>query len=131
MSVQPGLTTTGFWDQQAQLRAPQPDPTIEYGLSGSAPGVKYGRLRGGACIECTDALCGGVSSSTGDPLAWRPCSNNPPPCYYDSMQLCQHGKEARTTMTSAMSSMPFGHVMVTSFSQPNYAEAFQTFSTGL
>lgn len=135
----------GFWAQGAQAHMHAPSAAAQYGLvpqpvqmlsvaangemmSVSEP-MKVGRLRQGGYAQCgtLEGLCAPVSPLTGRELARRPCA---PPndifnCYYEG-----NPAPARAMQMAALSSEPFGHVMKTVYSQPNYGDAVQTFFAG-
>jgi hypothetical protein len=140
MSVTPGLTTTGFWNREAQLAAPPHLTVVEYGMvprlsatAGSSGGEqRYGMVKTGACVLCNGSLCGGVDPSSGRPLPEKPCAGQSIPfnCYYPSMDACYAGNDTRSAMVAGLTATPFTKVMEVSYAQPSYAEAFQTMLAG-
>jgi hypothetical protein len=89
--------------------------------------VLYGRLRTGQYAECSSnilGLCGPVDPQTGRELP--PVKCNPPKfvynCYYEGTPAPRY-----SALSAAMSSEPFQSAINTVYSQPNYADATQTF----
>jgi hypothetical protein len=137
MSLDPELSQ-GFWAQGAQTHMRAPVTAAQYGLypqpgglagTGGAMPVKVGRLRQGGYAKCDslEGLCAPVDPLSGRQLAERPCQ--PPDdlfnCYYTT-----NPTPARAMQMAALSSEPFGSVMKTVYSQPNYGDAVQTFFAG-
>jgi hypothetical protein len=89
--------------------------------------VLYGRLRTGQYAQCDTnilGLCAPVDPQSGREL--KPVKCNPPShiyhCYYEGSPVPRY-----SALSAAMSSEPFHSAMNTVYSQPNYADATQTF----
>ena len=92
---------------------------------------KYGRLPGGVCTRCFDAVCGGVDPSNGRPLPPRKCADGETVrCYFDSFDECNKPYPQRQALASTLSTKPMGQLMKTVYEQPSYSDAAQTFFNG-
>lgn len=89
--------------------------------------VLYGRLRTGQYAQCDTnilGLCAPVDPVSGREMA--PVRCNPPNlvyhCYYEGSPAPRY-----SALSASMSSEPFQSAINTVYSQPNYADATQTF----
>lgn len=131
-SLAPGLSTTDFWNQGAQMAA-----EATFGLSSmSVPlndPIGYGVTPNGFCLPCAtsgyNSLCS-TPSATGKTNPIVPCVTGQVfHCKHPTMQDC-YGNNTKAGLVAGLAPQPYGAVMMTSFAQPTYGTAFQTMMSG-
>jgi hypothetical protein len=132
------MVGTGMQSMSVLLAPPVPRAlklSSGYGGSGAVvpdePVVRFGMLPQGTCARCFNSICGGVNPNNGRPLPARPCAAGEQfNCYYPSEAACNANQPQRQMLAASLSAAPFQNVMKTVYSQPNYADALQTFFAG-
>jgi len=132
MSVQPGITTTEFWNRGAQLSMGLSVGVTPMTVAENSP-TGYGMTADGFCIPCATTGVDSLCSTPGSTGATNPIVK----CEYNQLHNCQHaslndcyGNATKAGLVTSMEAKPFDAVMKISFVQPTYGTAFQTMMAG-
>lgn len=132
MALHPGLTTTGFWNQEAQMQSAGAPRSFAPSASRDAASG-YGMTSDNLCLPCAtrglDSLCS-TQSRTGGTNPIVPCEKGELyQCRYQTLDQC-YGNATKAGLVAGMSRQPYSKVMETAFHQPSYGTAFQTMAAG-
>ncbi len=129
MALHPSLTTTGFWNQSAQMALKSPPPLSVP----SQNALGYGMTADNLCLPCSTTGLDSLCSTPGPTGATNPIV----PCKQDQLYHCQHatleqcyGNATKAGLVHGLSAQPYHQVIQTAFSQPTYGSAFQTMMAG-